>query len=69
VALITFSRDKGPGLVNIGQKVLEQNTVVGRLEKNRRFIFTTSRETSLLVPFHILSYMFSSKDSYYSDFI
>jgi len=38
VVLITFSRDKGLGVVNIGQKVLEQKTIVGRLEKNTRFI-------------------------------
>jgi hypothetical protein len=64
VVLITFSRDKGPGVVNIDQKVLEQNTVLGRLEKNRRFVVTNNREVSLLVPFQILSYSFCTKDSY-----
>jgi len=66
--LITFSRDKDPRFVNIGH-VLEQKTVVGRLEKNRSFIVTTYRAASLLVPYQILSYSFSTKDSYYSDII
>jgi hypothetical protein len=50
--------NSGTHNVNTDQKVLEQNTIVGILEKNRRFIVTTKRKAYFLVPFmsyHIYS--------------